>query len=87
MSLSLFPLTASWSDFIIPYHYCVIYSPRGKVKPSDVQLVHRYKWSAKEHESMYKTLKEQNKTQDQYLFDLQSQLLDIVGELAIKTGS
>tara|TARA_B110000211_G_scaffold234218_1_gene302923 strand:+ start:205 stop:363 length:159 start_codon:yes stop_codon:yes gene_type:complete len=52
-----------------------------------VQLVHLYKWSAKEHESMYKILKEQNKTQDQYLFDLQSQLLDIVGELAIKTGS
>lgn len=59
----------------------------GQIKPSDVQLVHRYKWSAKEHESMYKILKEQNKTQDQYLFDLQSQLLDIVGELAIKTGS
>ena len=64
-----------------------MFTPWGKVKPSDVQLVHRYKWSAKEHESIYKTLKEQNKTQDQYLFDLQSQLLDIIGELAIKTGS
>jgi|TARA_B100001059_G_C17796373_1_gene563293 hypothetical protein len=36
---------------------------------------------------MYKTLNEQNKTQNQYLFYLQSQLLDTVGELAIKTGS
>ena len=32
-------------------------TPWGKVKPSDVQLVHRYKWSEKEHESMCKTLK------------------------------
>lgn len=87
MSLSLFPPTASWSDFIIPYYYCDMYSPRGKVKPSDVQLVQLYKWSAKEYEIMYKTLKEQNKAQDQYLFDLQSQLLDIVWGLAIKTGS
>ena len=54
-----------------------------------MQLVHRYKWSARKFENMYKILKEQNKTQEQYLFDLQSQLLDIdiVVELAIKTGS
>ena len=62
-------------------------TPWGKVKPSDVQLVHRYKWPARKSETMYKTLKEQNKTQDVYLSDLQSQLLDIIGEISEKTGS
>ena len=62
-------------------------TPWGKVKPSDVQLVHRYKWSARESETMYKTLKAQNKTQDLYLSDLQSQLLDIIGEISQRTGS
>ena len=81
-SLNLSPSTSP-----ISYHDNLISTLGGKVKPSDVQLVHRYKWSAKEYESMYKTLKEQNKTQDQYLFDLQSQLLDIIWGLAIKTGS
>lgn len=52
-----------------------------------MQLVQRYKWSAKEHESMYKTLKKQNKTQDVYLSDLQEQLLNIIGEISERTGS
>tara|TARA_B100001059_G_scaffold118943_1_gene119082 strand:+ start:737 stop:943 length:207 start_codon:yes stop_codon:yes gene_type:complete len=59
----------------------------GKVKPTVLQLVHRYKLSAKENESMYKTLKEQNKTQGLYLSDLQNQLLDIIGEISERTGS
>lgn len=81
------PPTGPWADCRISYHDNVMSTPWGKVKPSDVQLVHRYKWSAKEHESMYKTLKEQNKTQDVYLSDLQSQLLDIIGEISQRTGS
>ena len=36
---------------------------------------------------MYKKLKSETKVQDKYLFDLQEQLLDIVGEIARKTGS
>ena len=59
----------------------------GQSQTIDVQLVHRYKWSARKSENMYKILKEQNKTQDQYLFDLQSQLLDIIGDITQKTGS
>ncbi|NNG41574.1 hypothetical protein HJP15_01230 [Pseudoalteromonas sp. NEC-BIFX-2020_002] len=62
-------------------------TPWGKVKPSDVQLVHRYKWSARKSENMYKTLKEQNKTQDVYLPELQNQLLDIIREISERTGS
>jgi|TARA_B100001059_G_scaffold118943_1_gene119085 hypothetical protein len=87
ISLSLSPPTGPWSDFRISYHDNVMSAPWGKVKPSDVQLVHRYKWSAKEHESMYKILKGQNKTQDLYLSDLQSQLLDIIGEISQRTGN
>lgn len=86
-SLSLSPPTGPWAHCRISYHDHTMSTPWGKVKPSDVQLVHRYKWSAKEHESMYKTLKEQNKTQDVYLSDLQSQLLDIIGEISQRTGS
>ncbi|CAM3822719.1 hypothetical protein PMAG_b0980 [Pseudoalteromonas mariniglutinosa NCIMB 1770] len=34
---------------------------------------------------MYKILKEQNKTQDVYFSNLQSQLLEIVTEIAMRT--
>lgn len=81
------PEKGAWADCKISMEDHTMETPWGKVKPSDVQLVQRYKWSARKSETMYKILKEQNKNQDQYLFDLQSQLLDIVGELAIKTGS
>ena len=36
---------------------------------------------------MYQTLKKQTSNQDKYLFDLQNQLLDIIGEISEKTGS
>lgn len=49
-----------------------------------MQLAHRNKFSAKEYESIYKALEEQNKIQNQYLFDLQEQLLDIVSDIAKK---
>ena len=62
-------------------------TPWGKVNPSDVQLVQRYKWSARKSESMYKTLKQNHKTQDLYLSDLQDQLLNIIGEISQRTGS
>ena len=81
------PDTGPWAECSISYHNNVMTTPWGKVKPSDVQFVHRYKWSAKEHESMYKILKGQNKTQDLYLSDLQSQLLDIIGEISQRTGN
>jgi len=79
------PDTGPWAECSISYHNNVMTTPWGKVKPSDVQFVHRYKWSAKEHETMYKALKEQHKTQDTYFSDLQSQLLEIVGEIALRT--
>lgn len=79
------PDTGPWAECSISYHNNVMTTPWGKVKPSDVQFVHRYKWSAKEHETMYKMLKEQHKTQDTYFSDLQSQLLEIVGEIALRT--
>ena len=81
------PATGAWADCKISVDDHTMSTPWGKVNPSDVQLVQRYKWSARKSETMYKTLKENHKTQDQYLFDLQSQLLDIVGDLAKKTGS
>lgn len=81
------PPTGPWADCRISYHDHTMTTPWGKVKPSNVQLVHRYKWSARKSETMYKTLKEQNKTQDVYLSNLQSQLLDIIGEISERTGS
>lgn len=81
------PDTGPWAECSISYHNNVMTTPWGKVKPSDVQFVHRYKWSAKEHEAMYKKLKLETKDQDQYLFELQDLLLGIVGDLARKTGS
>lgn len=36
---------------------------------------------------MYQNLKRQTSTQDKYLFELQNQLLDIVGDISEKTGS
>ena len=59
----------------------------GKVKPSDVQFVHRYKWSAKEHESMYKKFKSKTKVHNKHLVDLQDKLLDIIGDIYMKFGS
>ena len=56
-------------------------TPWGKVKASDVQLVHRYKWSARESEKMYKSIKQKNLESDAYLTSLQDKLLDIVGDL------
>ena len=81
------PATGAWADCKISVDDHTMSTPWGKVNPSDVQLVQRYKWSARKSESMYKTLKEQNKTQDQYLFDLQNRLLEIVGDLSRNTGS
>lgn len=81
------PDTGPWAECSISYHNNVMTTPWGKVKPSDVQLVHRYKWSAKKSEQMYQSLKKETSNHDKYLFDLQEQLLDIVGQLAIKTGS
>ena len=62
-------------------------TPWGKFRPSDVQLVHRYKWSAKKSEQMYQSLKRETSNNDKYLFDLQNQLLDIIGDISKKTGS
>lgn len=81
------PLTGPWSECRISREDNLLLTPWGKVKPSDVQLVHRYKWSAKKSEQMYQNLKKQNSTQDKYLIDLQSQLLDIIGDISKKTGS
>jgi len=81
------PDTGPWAECSISYHNNVMTTPWGKVKPSDVQFVHRYKWSAKEHESMYKKLKSETQFYDKHLQDLQDQLLSIVGDLARKSGS
>jgi len=81
------PPSGAWSDCKISIHDNTMSTPWGNVKPSDVQMVHRYKWSARQSEGMYKKLKEQNKTQDKYLSYLQSQLLEIVGEISERTGS
>lgn len=81
------PLTGPWSECRISREDNLLLTPWGKVKPSDVQLVHRYKWSAKKSEQMYQNLKKQTSTQDKYLFDLQNQLLDIIGDISEKTGS
>lgn len=80
------PLTGPWSECRISKDNLLL-TPWGKVKPSDVQLVHRYKWSAKKSEQMYRNLKQQHSTQNKYLIDLQNQLLDIIGEISHKTGS
>lgn len=87
ISLSLSPPTGPWSDFRISYHDNVMSAPWGKVKPSDVQLVRRYEWSASKSENMYKTVSEQNKTEVVYLSYLQNQVLDIIGEISERTGS
>jgi len=79
------PDTGPWAECSISYHNNVMTTPWGKVKPSDVQFVHRYKWSAKEHETMYKTLKDQHRSQDKYFSDLQNQLLEIVGEISLRS--
>jgi len=81
------PATGAWADCKISVDDHTMSTPWGKVKPSDVQLVQRYKWSARKSESMYKILKENHKTQDVYLSNLQDQLLAIIGEIAHKTGS
>ena len=81
------PLTGPWSECRISREDNLLITPWGKVKPSDVQLVHRYKWSAKKSEQMYQNLKNQTKSNDKYLFDLQNQLLDIIGDISGKTGS
>ena len=81
------PLTGPWAEYRISREDNLLLTPQGKVKPSDVQLVHRYKWSVKKSEQMYQSLKKQTSTQDKYLFDLQNQLLDIIGYISEKTGS
>ena len=81
------PLTGPWSECRISREDNLLLTPWGKVKPSDVQLVHRYKWSAKKSEQMYQNLKKQTSNHDKYLFDLQNQLLDIIGDISEKTGS
>lgn len=81
------PPTGPWSECRISREDNLLLTPWGKVKTSDVQLVHRYKWSAKKSEQMYQNLKKQTSTQDKYLIDLQSQLLDIIGDISKKTGS
>ena len=58
------PATGAWSDCKISVDDHTMSTPWGKVKPSDVQLVQRYKWSARKSEAMYKTLKQNHKTQD-----------------------
>ena len=81
------PATGAWADCKISMEDHTMSTPWGKVKPSDVQLVQRYKWSARKSESMYKILKENYKTQDLYLSDLQEQLLHIIGEISERTGN
>ena len=81
------PLTGPWSECRISREDNLLLTPWGNVKPSDVQLVHRYKWSAKKSEQMYQNLKKQTSNHDKYLFDLQNQLLDIIGDISEKTGS
>lgn len=81
------PDTGPWAECSISYHNNVMTTPWGKVKPSDVQFVHRYKWSAKEHETMYKKLKSESKVQDSYLLELQNQLLEIIGDISVKSGN
>ncbi|MBH0022470.1 hypothetical protein I6F40_19320 [Pseudoalteromonas sp. SWXJ133] len=81
------PATGAWADCKISVYDHTMSTPWGKVNPSDVQLVQRYKWSARKSESMYKALKQNHKTQDLYLSDLQDQLLNIIGEISQRTGS
>lgn len=78
------PLTGPWSECRISRGDNLLLTPWGKVKPSDVQLVHRYKWSDKKSEQMYQNLKRQTSTQDKYLLELQNQLLDIIGDISEK---
>ncbi|WP_151172766.1 hypothetical protein [Pseudoalteromonas ruthenica] len=76
-----------------PWKYCKIRpdnmmeTPYGMAKPSDVMLVHRYKWSAKQHRDKYNQLKNDTSTKTQDMLDIQDQLLQIIGDIAKKTGS
>lgn len=81
------PLTSPWSECRISREDNLLLTPWGKVKPSDVQLVHRYKWSAKKSEQMYQKLKKDSQNHDTNLLDIQNQLLDIVHCISLKTGS
>ena len=80
-------LTGPWAGCRISREDNLLLTPCGKVKPSDVQLVHRYKWSAKKSEQMYQSIKKQTLNHDKYLIDLQNQLLDIIGDISERTGS
>ncbi len=70
------PLTGPWSECRISREDNLLLTPWGKVKPSDVQFVHRYKWSAKTSEERYKKIKEKHSDRDVYMNALQDKLLD-----------
>ncbi|WP_199775166.1 hypothetical protein, partial [Pseudoalteromonas sp. T1lg21] len=78
------PLTGPWSECRISREDNLLLTPWGKVKPSDVQLVHRYKWSARKSEKMYQQLKEEHSNIDEYMNALQDKLLDLVNDISNK---
>jgi hypothetical protein len=80
------PNDGAWGECRI-YRDGTMETPWGKVSPSDVQLVHRYKWSARKAENRYKALKKKHEESDAYMSDLQDKLLDIVGDLSAFYGT
>ncbi|TMP88348.1 hypothetical protein CWC05_02625 [Pseudoalteromonas ruthenica] len=80
------PATGPWSHFRIR-HDNLLETPWGLTKPSDVAFVHRYKWNARESRELYDKLKNDTSTKTQDMLDIQDQLLQIIGDIAKKTGS
>lgn len=79
------PNNGAWAECRILYDG-KMETPWGIVSPSDVQLVHRYKWSAVRTQEQLKTLKSRYAKHDETMANLQEKLLEIVGEIGIKTS-
>lgn len=80
------PATGPWSQFRIRPDN-LLETPWGLTRPSDVALVHRYKWTAKQTREQYEQLKADTSTNKQAMLDIQDSLLQIIGEISRKIGS
>ncbi|MDN3487451.1 hypothetical protein QL989_19130, partial [Pseudoalteromonas sp. APC 3224] len=78
------PDFGAWSDCRICIHDQTMQTPWGIVLASDVQLVHRYKWSARESEKQYKNIKQSHSEAEKHFDFIQNQLLELVNEISIK---
>lgn len=79
------PCSGAWAECrILPNG--TMETPWGIVSPSDVQLVHRYKWSAVRTQEQLKTLKTRYAKHDETMANIQDKLLELVGEIGVKTA-